>query len=140
MRRVLFDTGVYVGYLRRGELAPVLEGRPTQRIVHLSMVVAQELLVGAPDRRAERFLENLVRRFEELGRLEVPNSTDWIRAGKAIRKVGQHVGYEQVRKARLTNDALIAATALRLGATILTRNAGDFAVLHDYLPAMVVGL
>ena len=138
--KVIFDTSVYVDYLRSGKLAHIVEGRAGQAVVHLSAVVAQELLVGAPDRKAVRFLEGLVNRFNAMGRLVVPEIQDWMRAGSAIRQVAQRHGFEQVRRARLTNDALILASGLRLGATILTRNADDFALLRGHLPAAVVGL
>ncbi len=47
--------------------------------------------------------------------------------------LGRRHGYELVGRARLTNDALIAASALSLGATIVTGNAADFALLQEYL-------
>jgi predicted nucleic acid-binding protein len=40
--------------------------------------------------------------------------------------------------APLTNDALILATALRIGATLVTGNAGDFALLRQHLTGVVV--
>ncbi|MBI2918586.1 MAG: type II toxin-antitoxin system VapC family toxin [Chloroflexi bacterium] len=138
MKRLIFDTSVYVHYLRRGDLASVVESITARGVVHLSAVVAEELLVGAPSDRAVHFLLALVNRFSSVGRLEVPEREDWLRAGQAIRRLGRERGYELVRRARLTNDALIAAAAFRTGATIITRNAEDFALLRPYLPVAVV--
>lgn len=139
MRRVIYDTGVYVEYLCHGDLAQAVETSTRLGIVHLSVVVAEELLVGAPDGPALRFLERLIERFAAVDRLAVPERLDWLRSGRAIREVGRRYGYEMVGRARLTNDALILATALRLGATVVTRDVNDFALLQDYLPAVVVG-
>lgn len=138
MKRVIYDTGVYVDYLRRSDHAQSLETTTGMGLVHLSAVVAQELIVGAPDRAALRFLERLVERFDAMGRLAVPVRLDWIRAGRAIRELGRRHGYDLVGRTRLTNDALIMATALRIGATVVTRNAGDFARLRDYLDVTVI--
>lgn len=138
MKRLIFDTNVYVAYLRSGDLAQVLETTTSRGTVHLSIVVAEELLVGAPSTRAVRFLQRLIDRFDSVGRLEVPVRSDWLRAGEAIRQVAQRQGYELVKRSRLTNDALVAATASRLGAILVTRDAEDFMQLQDYLPATVM--
>lgn len=140
MRRVIYDTGIYIDYLRRGDRAQTVETSTALGIVHLSAVVAAELLVGAPDQSALRFLERLVDRFDAVGRLAVPLRVDWLRAGHAIRHVGQRYGYDVVGRARLTKDALIMATALRIGAAVVTRNVNDFVLLHEYLTVPVVDL
>jgi predicted nucleic acid-binding protein len=48
--------------------------------------------------------------------------------------VGQRYGYERIGQARLTNDALIAASAARCGITVITANARDFARLAEFCP------
>ena len=138
MKRIIYDTGIYVGYLRRGELVQAVETSTQMGLVHLSVVVAEELIVGAPDRSAERFLDRLIRRFDGLNRLEVPNQFDWLRAGHAIRAIGQSRGYELVGRARITNDALIMATAFRIGATVATRDVADFTILREHIAATIV--
>jgi predicted nucleic acid-binding protein len=138
VKRVIYDTGVYVDYLRRGDHARTVETATGLGLVHLSAVVAQELIVGAPDRASLHFLERLVERFDAVGRLVVPVRLDWLRAGRAIREVGRRYDYELVGRARLTNDALILASALRIGATLVTRNLGDFALLREHLAVAVV--
>jgi predicted nucleic acid-binding protein len=40
--------------------------------------------------------------------------------------------YEQIGKGRLTNDALIAMSAGRLGITVITANARDFSKLAEF--------
>jgi predicted nucleic acid-binding protein len=42
--------------------------------------------------------------------------------------------YEQIGKGRLTNDALIAVSAGRLGITVITANARDFGKLAEFRP------
>lgn len=138
MKRVIYDTGIYVDYLRRGDYARTVETATGLGLVHLSAVVAHELMVGAPDRAALRFLERLVDRFDAVGRLVVPVRLDWLIAGRAIREVGRRHDYEVVGRARLTNDALILATALRIGATVVTRNVDDLTLLREQISVAVV--
>ena len=42
--------------------------------------------------------------------------------------------YEQIGKGRLTNDALIATSAGRLGITVITANSRDFKKLAEFRP------
>jgi predicted nucleic acid-binding protein len=43
-------------------------------------------------------------------------------------------GYEKIGQGRLTNDALIATSAARLGITVITANARDFQRLAEFRP------
>jgi predicted nucleic acid-binding protein len=140
VRRIVYDTGIYVDYFRRGGHARTVETATSTGVVHLSAVVAEELIVGAPDRVSLRFLERLIERFDTVHRLAVPERLDWLRAGRAIREIGRRHGYELVGRARLTNDALILATALRIGATLVTRNADDFKLLREHLAVTIAAV
>ena len=53
-------------------------------------------------------------------KLLVPNISDWTQAGKALARLAAKYGYEQIGQGRLTNDALIAISAGRLGIQWLT--------------------
>ena len=58
---------------------------------------------------------------------------DWATAGKALSRVAAKHGHEQIARGRLTNDALTAASAGRLGITMVSANARDFARLAEFL-------
>jgi predicted nucleic acid-binding protein len=49
-----------------------------------------------------------------------------------LARLGQKYGYEQIGRARLTNDALIAASASRMGVRVITANQRDFARLAEF--------
>jgi hypothetical protein len=51
--------------------------------------------------------EKLERDFEKAGRLLTPNAGDWAQAGRILASIAKRHGYEKIRRARLTNDALI---------------------------------
>jgi predicted nucleic acid-binding protein len=61
-----------------------------------------------------------------------PNLTDWAQAGKILGRLGGKYGYERIGQGRLTNDALIAMSAGRLGMTVITANARDFRRLAEF--------
>jgi predicted nucleic acid-binding protein len=131
---VLLDTSVYITLLRAGSDAASLSSRVSGTApIWLSSVVLEELHAGA-DSRARRALERLERNFVRARRILVPLHGDWTRAGIVLARLGQRYGYEEIGKGRLTNDALIAASAGRLGITILTANARDFGKLAEFQP------
>jgi predicted nucleic acid-binding protein len=96
-------------------------------------VVLEELYAGAgaSDRR---FVAKLEHDFERAERILVPSLKDWVHAGRILAHVGQKFGYEQIGRARLTNDALIAVSAARVGIVVLTANRKDFARLAEFCP------
>jgi predicted nucleic acid-binding protein len=134
MQPVLFDTSIYITALRlRPEAALGLRRIAAGGPVWLSSVVLEELYAGASTRN-RHIVEHLERDFHRAGRLLVPSLTDWTQTGKVVALLGAKYGYEQVGKGRLTNDSLIAMSAGRLGITVITANARDFAKLAEFRP------
>ncbi len=134
MQSVLFDSSIYITALRTGTNAALEMRRySATSLVWLSAVVLEELYAGTNSRdfHAIRRLEH---DFERARRILVPNLTDWVQAGQAISQLAAKYNYEQIRKGRLTNDALIAMSAGRLGITVITANARDFAKLAGVRP------
>ena len=134
MQPVLFDTSIYIASLRLGDdaalgLRRTVAGAP----VWLSSVVLEEIYagVGARDRHV---VERLERGFDRARRILVPNLTDWTQTGKVLALLAAKYDYEQIGKGRLTNDALVATSASRLGITVITANARDFKKLAEFRP------
>ena len=59
---------------------------------------------------------------------------DWIQTGKVLARLANTHDYEKIGQGRLTNDALIAMSATRLGITVITANARDFMRLAEFRP------
>jgi predicted nucleic acid-binding protein len=137
---IVFDTSVYISALRQGDASifssrrASRKGEITDRPLWLSAVVLEELYVGARDEKLKKLLARLEKDFERAGRLLVPLQSDWTACGQVLARVGERYGYEQVGRARLTNDALIAMSAARCGFTILTLNAADFKKIAEFRP------
>jgi len=131
---VLFDSSIYIGALRSGgDAALVLKRWVRESPIWLSSVVLEELFAGA-DANDHRVLERLKRDFEKAGRILVPNLSDWTNTGIMLSRLARKYGYEQIGRARLTNDALVAVSAARAGIVVLTINQRDFARLAEFCP------
>jgi predicted nucleic acid-binding protein len=72
------------------------------------------------------------RDFDKARRILVPNLGDWVLTGKVLARLASKYGYEQIGRGRLTNDALIATSASRVGIVVITASARDFARLADF--------
>jgi len=133
MPRVLFDTSIYITILRKGDAARDRRALATGALLWLSAVVLEELYAGA-SRRDLQTIERLERDFDGAGRVAIPTLADWSNAGKILASLAKRYGYERIGRARLTNDALIAASAARLGIAVITANARDFDKLAEFRP------
>jgi predicted nucleic acid-binding protein len=134
MQPALFDTSIYISALRRGEesalaLRRLAAGSP----LWLSAVVLEELYAGA-GKRERRVVERLERDFDRAKRILVPALSDWAEAGRVLQRLSAKYNYEQIRQGRLTNDALIAMSAGRLGIRVITANERDYSRLAEFRP------
>ena len=129
---VLFDASIYISGLRGGGgLALLLQRWARETPLWLSAVVLEELYAGAKPGDL-RILQKLERDFGRAARILIPNLSDWANAGRILARIGQKYGYEQIGRARLTNDALIAVSAARMGVQVITANQRDFARLAEF--------
>jgi predicted nucleic acid-binding protein len=134
MQPVLFDSSIYITALRTKNdatlsLRRIAAGEP----VWLSSVVLEELYAGVAA-RDRHVVERLEHDFDRAGRILVPNLGDWAHTGKLLARLAAKYDYEQIGKGRLTNDALIALSAGRMGITLITANARDFGKLSEFRP------
>ena len=132
MRPALFDSSIYISALRRGsDAALALRRLAPDAPVWLSSVVLEELYAGGRD-RDRHVVERLERDFDRAKRILVPNLSDWTQAGRVLARLAAKYHYEQIGQGRLTNDALIAMSAGRLGIRVITANERDFSRLAEF--------
>ena len=67
-----------------------------------------------------------------------PSVADWWEAGRLVRNIGDSEGWDINKRRDFQNDALIALTARRHGATIVTANSSDFELLQSELRISVL--
>ena len=132
MRAALYDSSIYVAALRCGD-AGVLSVRrlDTGSVMWLSAVVLEELYAGANE-GGLAMVERLERDFDRANRVLVPNMTDWSETGRVLSRLAAKYGYEQIGRGRLTNDALMAMSAGRLGISVITASERDFRRLAEF--------
>jgi predicted nucleic acid-binding protein len=131
MPLVTFDTSVFISYKPKGFPSGFL----------FSAVVIQELIAGANgDSEKDRWIA-ASRAYEDEDRLIVPNSEDWRMASKVLywlmqkrknKAGGKSPPLKPGASQRMALDALLAASARRCKATVVTVNWSDFEAIQYY--------
>jgi predicted nucleic acid-binding protein len=128
VRWAIIDTDVYIDYWEG--ISAVEEAVAQLRrafVIRHSSVVLSELRRGARSASARRLVQALYR----LASMQwAPTADDWWRAGDLVRAAGDSRDWEIAKRREFQNDALIALTARRFGATLVTRNRDDFSLLE----------
>ena len=131
----ILDSSVYIGHWERGFYEHALATVRGAYIIRHSAVVLSELRRGARSREAQRLVDALYRlattRWE-------PTTADWWEAGRLIRKLGDAQRWDRNKRRDFQNDALIALTARRHGAAIVTADAADFGLLAKELQVSIL--
>lgn len=132
MQPAILDSSLYISAMRRGD-ASVLAARrlSADTPIWLSAVVLEELYAGALG-RVRKLVEKMERDFDGVNRILVPNLADWTQAGQVLARLAAKYGYEKIGQGRLANDALIAVSAARIGALVVTVNERDFRKLAEF--------
>lgn len=97
----------------------------------------EELYAGAMDVSSVKLLDKMHDTFSSMGRLVVPDAMDWQKTGKVVAQLGKKYGFENVFLSKITNDILIAATARKIGAVVVTNNKKDFLRIQEYIDFMI---
>ena len=130
----VFDTNVYVTALREG-----MDGEAFGRLIeasprtYLAAVVSAELYAGVRDEAGRRAVLGLKSRFARVGRIVVPSADSWNEAGQVLGTVARREPKLRSKVRTLWNDLLIALCARQIGATLVTNNVSDFALLSRYV-------
>jgi len=123
----ILDTSVYIDHWERGLYQDILENLRRAFVIRHSAVVLSELRRGARGRDAELLVANL---FELATVRWEPSVADWWEAGRLVRNIGDKQDWDINKRRDFQNDALIALTARRHGATVVTANSSDFELLR----------
>lgn len=134
-KRVVVDTNVIIRH--RMSAVPGI----------VSAVVLQELTAGARDAAEVRRLGSMRAVAEDDGVLLTPDGEDWFYAGKVLnslyRGLPSHRSPEPLaipkeEQQRLVRDVLIARSAKRVNAGLVTYNAGDFEKIQRFCNVRLV--
>lgn len=137
MPPITFDTSIFTSYKP--------EGFPSGFL--FSAVVIQELIASANDDSEVYRWVAARRAYEKEDRLIIPNSADWLMASKVLywlmqkRKKasgGKSPPLKSGASQRMALDALIAVSARRHKATVVTLNYRDFEAIRYYCNVKVI--
>ena len=133
----ILDSNIYIESFNNSSFASGFRGFHQTHLprIILSAVVLSELLVGANSRDRERVLRRtLIEPFRRRRRILVPTLQTWQRASAVDRRLRALGGFDSSLAQRsFFNDILIAASAREIGATVITKNLADFALLAQVL-------
>ena len=104
---------------------------------YLSAVVMQELAAGARTTEAAREVQRGVfEPFERRRRVFTPSPAAFVESGRAVAAVASREGWKALdENPSLLNDALIAASCLEQGMTLITKD-GDFKRFEPFLKGL----
>lgn len=126
-----FDTSVIIAY----------RVRELPQNFLLSAAVIAELTAGATDDSTRKVFEAMRRDYGRLDALIVPTSGDWLTAsrilfwlskGRKKKAGGKRPPLLPGASQRMFLDALIAVSARRMSATVVTQDWGDFKAIQYY--------
>lgn len=113
----------------------------------MSAIVLMELTASASDTSRRKSFEQLFHTYREKDRLIVPKTDDWLLASKIMFSLTQIRKRSQAGKLkplpvgaaqRMALDVLIAVTARRRKAIVVTENWHDFKLIQRYCNATIV--
>ncbi len=121
---LLFDTSIYIPYLRSEAYGALLDRAARSGRVRLSSVVLSELYAGTRTARDKADLDTVARSYAALGYLTTPSAQDWALAGQAIRR--HRTLHGDLVPSEHMHDLLILLSGARAGAIVVTENAAHF--------------
>jgi predicted nucleic acid-binding protein len=133
-RKVVIDTNIFIDYLRDDPSTEWVFARSGMAIRFLSSVVLMELHFGAHTPRRRRAVDRIRAAFPS-ERVLAPTADLFERATLLFRRLYAK-GNEPRDRLGPVNDLLIALTAWRIGAAVITRNAQDFNRIQGELPGL----
>jgi predicted nucleic acid-binding protein len=133
--KVMFDTNVYISYIRSGCHQHHLEKRGT--VKYLATTVLMELWTGAKTKSAERLLQRNLKPYIDTGRVVILRAEHFPAVGQFLATVPKE--YEAlIKTARFLNDVHIAFTASSIGAVLFTEDRDHFDIITGRLPSLEV--
>jgi predicted nucleic acid-binding protein len=129
----LFDTSVYIRILLDGRFAANAEPaiRRLAPRLFLSSVVRAELTQGARGDAGRALVDRLSRQLERIGRVVTPTHQEWVQAATVQSRLWD--AHPMWRTKRLLHDILLAISAQRIGARLVTDNERDFQAIGRWV-------
>jgi predicted nucleic acid-binding protein len=131
--KIVLDSDIFISHLRQGAEASLLDRLARRSLWYMSSVVAMELRAGCHTPAEARSLQKLLNPFERAQRIVYPDHRAWMRAGAILADL------DPARRQRMVHDALIALSAISIGACVVTSNRRDFEEIARRVPLTFFG-
>lgn len=129
--KFLIDTNIYIDFINTNKYREWVFARDYPTKLFLSAVVLMELYAGAHNRSDIKIVDTIKNPFAKRNMIIAPTIGDYTTAGKILADLQRLRGYELKKSYWLTNDVLIALSARRIGATVVTQNRSDFEAIQQ---------
>ncbi len=126
--KVVYDTCIYIDYLRSSQRMELFEER--SHIRFMSPIVLMELCAGAVNSSLKKIVDQLLLPYSKAHRIIELNANIYYKAGECLSKLNKEI---QGHKG-FSHDLLIALSTLSVGATLFTSNGKDFKKISKILP------
>jgi len=133
--KVMFDTNIYISYIRDRSHAEELQCRGT--VKYISAITLTELWAGARIKKAERLVQRLQKPYAAARRIVTLDADHYIAMGHFF--AGLSRPYDTlVKMAGFVNDVQIAFGAISIGAMLYTEDKDHFNVIKNGLKPLKV--
>lgn len=123
--KVVYDANVFITFFRQPDRRHEFEARTQRPLLFMSSIVAMELQAGCRNQRQEKALESFLKPFKKADRIIAPDYEAFREAGRVLAALGVE-GLDVMHRRAITNDVLIAVSAAKAGAVVVTANERDF--------------
>jgi predicted nucleic acid-binding protein len=125
----ILDTSVYVDNLRFGHFKQeILDYSGSQ----IRYSLQRSGFGGIIERRSIQRNEKVCRRPGEKSPNYRPNQREWVQSGRIVNRLVAAKGYDIHKTREVHFDVLIALTARRIGAYLITCNVDDFTTVREF--------
>lgn len=127
--KAVLDTNVLIDFFRNPNHTEEFEAKTLRPQFFMSSVVAMELFAGCRTKRQQSELASFLKPFDKAKRVIAPDHACFVEAGRVLARLAGD-GVDIVRRRQMVNDILIAVTAARARAVVITANVQDFSLIE----------
>ena len=128
---LLVDTSVFIAAAHHRPYRTLLSTATSRGVLIVSSVITMELYAGFRSQEARRAFSVLHLNLGRAGKIVVPQHEDFRLGGQVLYHLSRKFG--QIDFKDHFRDGLIATSAARIGATVVTENRRNFELWRDGL-------
>jgi predicted nucleic acid-binding protein len=133
--KVMFDTNVYISFIRDRSHAGELQFRGT--VKYISAITLMELWAGARIKKAERLVHQLQKPYVDARRIVTLDANHYSAMGHFFAGLSRQYG-KLGKMAGFVNDVEIAFGAVSIGALLYTEDRDHFEIIKGGLETLKV--